>query len=304
MIKVLNRGFDLFFDDRVKHGFEKIIVYLAIAGFLIHLALIYLHNWAELDFFQYNPELLTDPISAIYTPFSFILIYEVYLLVYNLPRSFTTSIVTQYEIISIIIIRRIFKDISKWEMHGFSDRTDNILLIGDMVGILLIFALIYWFNILRKNRPDLPQKADISKFIDIKKAISALLVPILLAMAIYSLVDWLYEIQRFRVGDLKELSDINKIFYNEFFNVLILVDVLILMISLLYTERYSQLIRNSGFVISTILIRLSFAATGIKSIILILSGVLFGVLILVIYNQIGKSALTLDEEQQTSDMRR
>jgi hypothetical protein len=57
--------------------------------------------------------LLTNPISAIYTPFSIILYYEIFLLIFYLPRSFTTSILKQFEIISLIIIRRIFYDIPK-----------------------------------------------------------------------------------------------------------------------------------------------------------------------------------------------
>ena len=42
--------------------------------------------------------LLTNPISAIYTPFSIILYYEIFLLIFYLPRSFTTSILKQFEI--------------------------------------------------------------------------------------------------------------------------------------------------------------------------------------------------------------
>jgi hypothetical protein len=67
-----------------------------------------------------------------------------------------------------------------------------------------------------------------------------------------------------------------------------LVDVFILLISFQYTERYSQLIRNTGFIISTILLRLSFSAIGITSVILLVSGIAFGIIILAIYNQMEK----------------
>jgi len=82
--------------------------------------------------------------------------------------------------------------------------------------------------------------------------------------------------------------NINYLFFNEFFTLLILVDVFILLLSFQYTERYSQLIRNTGFIISTILLRLSFLATGLANITLIISGIVFGLLILMIYNQIEK----------------
>jgi hypothetical protein len=85
---------------------------------------------------------------------------------------------------------------------------------------------------------------------------------------------------------IDEMSLINNIFYDEFFSVLIMVDVFILIISFKYTEKYSQLIRNSGFIISTILIRLSFSSTEILNMALIVLAALFGVIMLKIYNMV------------------
>jgi len=66
--------------------------------------------------------------------------------------------------------------------------------------------------------------------------------------------------------------------------VLILADVLILLLSFQYTERYSQIVRNTGFIISTVLIRLSFGVTGLANISLVVSSVVFGLIILWVYN--------------------
>ena len=74
---------------------------------------------------------------------------------------------------------------------------------------------------------------------------------------------------------------------------MILADVFILLMSFQYTERYSQLIRNTGFIISTILLRLSFSVSGLTSILLIISGILFGLIILLIYNLIERDKKTL-----------
>ena len=87
-------------------------------------------------------------------------------------------------------------------------------------------------------------------------------------------------------------EDLNNLFFNEFFTIMILADVFILLLSFQYTERYSQLIRNTGFIISTILLRLSFSADGLTSIILIISGIVFGLIILLIYNAIEKEKTT------------
>ena len=248
-------------------------------GFVIHLILIYAkkYNWFKVLF---ESSLLIDPISAIYTPFSIILVYEIYLLVVNLPRSFTTSVSKQFEIISLILIRRIFADIPKIDLKAnWMNTQENVQLIYDVLGVLIIFFLIYLFN---KGRLRLPKKAlnpNLESFVASKKVVSMILLPILIITSLISVYDWIYGLLY-----LQTTTDINAIFYNEFFTILILADVLILLLSFQYTERYSQLIRNTGFVICTILIRLSFGVGGLTNVLLIISSVAFGLLILTIYN--------------------
>ena len=62
--------------EKIKDRIEKVILSIAIASFIIHLLIIYL---VDLKFISIdiNSNLLTNPIAAIYTPFSFILLYEV-----------------------------------------------------------------------------------------------------------------------------------------------------------------------------------------------------------------------------------
>jgi hypothetical protein len=66
------------------------------------------------------------------------------------------------------------------------------------------------------------------------------------------------------------------------------VDVLILVASFRYTDRYSLIIRNTGFVITTVLIRVSFSATGLANIALLVAGLAFGVLVLWLYSLYDK----------------
>lgn len=84
---------------------------------------------------------------------------------------------------------------------------------------------------------------------------------------------------------------INNLFFDEFFTVLILVDVVLLLISFFYTDKFHKIIRNSGFVVSTILIRMSFGVSGLISTILIVLAVLFGLAIIIIHNKFEKNTL-------------
>lgn len=279
--------FEKIFSDENQKRIERATLWLSIIGFVIHLILIYSKKF-NLFHTPFEARLLEDPISAIYTPFSIILVYEIYLLIVFLPRSFTTAVSKQFEIISLIIIRRIFGDIPKVELNvNWFEFAANRQLIYDLAGVLILYFLIYLFN---QRREKLPKKAlneRLKRFVSSKRAVSLVLLPVLIFTSIYSATSWFIELF-FNTQNFSELKDINAVFYNEFFTILILADVFILLLSFQYTERYSQLIRNTGFVICTILIRLSFATTGLTNVLLILSSVLFGLLILRIYQAIEK----------------
>tara|TARA_B110000003_G_scaffold129069_1_gene131128 strand:+ start:516 stop:1376 length:861 start_codon:yes stop_codon:yes gene_type:complete len=277
--------FSTIFSESVLKGIEKYILYLASIGFVIHLSLIFLNNNNLIDLAFINSNLLSNPISALYTPFSFILIYEAFLLIYYIPRSFTTAVGKQYEIISLIVIRKIFGDIPLVDLDAnWIENSNNLQLIYDLVGILVIFFLIYLFRRTKENLPVKSVSEKLDRFIASKKLVSIVLLPILLGICFFSFFSW------YNGVFVKELfdQDLNYLFFNEFFSLLILVDVFILLLSFQYTERYSQLIRNTGFIISTILLRLSFSVSGLTSILLIISGIVFGLLILLIYNAIEK----------------
>lgn len=285
--QLVDKWFDQLFGDRFKQRLESIILLLALGGFFVHLAIITALRFDIIGLELPSSSLFNHPIAAIYTPFTLILIYEVYLLVYYLPRSFTSSVSKQYEIISLIVIRRIFKDISKLELteNWFESKYDWLFSV-DIVGFVGLFFLIYLFTRFASKRPVRESSRNTAGFILSKKLIAVLLIPVLLGLSAYSFGDFLWELGLYEQGMTDTIADINHIFYNEFFTILIVVDVTILLLSLRYTDRYSQLIRNSGFVISTVLIRLSFSAEGFLNMVMILIGVLFGVLVLWIYNMI------------------
>ena len=113
-------------------------------------------------------------------------------------------------------------------------------------------------------------------FVKRKKTIALFLLPVLIFLAISSLFKWIYV----EVASIDQvffsIQDINELFFNEFFTVLIMADVLLLLISLYKTDKFHEVFRNSGFIISTILIRLSFSADGLMNNLLIVSSVVYG----------------------------
>ncbi len=286
--KIFNSLFTKFLSEKTKEKSEKIIIYVAIISFLFHLLLIAFADlqWIRFDDFS---GLLKNPMTAIYTPFSFILLYEAYLLVYYLPKSTTKYIGKQYEIITLIIIRRIFKDLYKLEFtNNWFSKPDDVLFSLDVVAVLILFYLIYLYYKIVEVKASKKISVEVANFINLKKIIATILVPVFLVLAIYNFSFWLFE-NFYSVNPTEvAIKNINKIFFDEFFTVLILIDVLLLLFSFLHTDKFNQVIRNSGFIISTILIKLSFNIEGVLNTIITVVAVLLGVLILYIYNKYEK----------------
>jgi hypothetical protein len=284
--KIIPILFNKFLSEETRKRTEQIILYIALVSFFIHLAIIYLIDFNLLPFSR-ESELLKNPISAIYTPFSFILIYEVYLLIYYLPKSFTTYIIKQYEIITLIIIRKLFNDLSALELSSnWFEIKGDLQFTYDIIASLILFYLIYLFQKQGKRKVALQEKTppSIDRFVKKKKLIAVILVPLFFFMALYTLVNWSLGIS-FTAHELPPLQTINNLFFDEFFTILILVDVVLLLTSFFYTHEFHKTIRNSGFIISTILIRISFGVSGLISTILIVVAVLFGLAIITIHNR-------------------
>lgn len=283
--------FQKLLSDKTRTTNEKIILNIALLSFFIHLLIIYLLKFDVIEF-NSDTELLNNPISAIYTPFSFILIYEVYLLIYYLPKSFTTYITKQYEIITLIIIRKLFKDLSSLELSSnWFEIKGDLQFTYDLIASLLLFFFIYLFQKQgkKKVKQQINLNPDIEKFVKKKRLIAVILVPLFLFMALDTLLKWSNGIS-ITANEFPSLESINNLFFDQFFTVLILVDVVLLLISFFYTDQFHKIIRNSGFIISTILIRMSFGVSGLTNTILILVAVLFGLAILSIHNKYEKNS--------------
>jgi hypothetical protein len=284
------------FSEKTKKLSERIIINIAILSFIVHLILIFLNNFGLFGVKYETSSFFSSPIAAIYTPFSFILLYEVYLLIYYLPKSMTIYIGKQYEIIMLIVIRRLYKDLSQLELsdNWFSIQED-LQFTYDLLATIILFILIHLFYKMNKNRVRkllklTETRPEIIRFIQIKKVIALVLIPLFVVMAMYAFGNWAYA-TLINPSEITDLANINNLFFDEFFTVLILVDVLLLLFSFTHTDKFNKVIRNSGFVISTILVKLSFGTEGLLNSVLIVTAVGFGVLILWIHMMFEKNKI-------------
>ncbi len=276
-----------------KRLIERLVFVTALAGFFLHLFVIGLQELGWISLGAANND-MQSPIDALYTPFSIILFYEVYCLIYYLPKSISIYIGKQFEIIALITIRGIFDEFSRLTLT--SDVVDLFAAPGflySMATILILFLLIYLFYLQNQKSirvdknisslsPSLKLPKEKKRYITAKKGMALLLTILFLVMVVLNMIEWLF-IDHSLIGFFQYSKLAAETFFSDFFMVLILTDVLVLLFSFAITREFPKVMRNSGFVVSTTLIKLSFSVDGLASHLLVVMAVLFGTLMLRLY---------------------
>jgi hypothetical protein len=184
-------------------------------------------------------------------------------LIFSIPQSMTTSVKIQYQIISLITLRNVFKDIAAFDSFDFSSDLHVLQkILFDMGGGILMFGLVALFHCIVIKHGKLKQvesEGKLKAFIMSKKIVSALLALLLCYFSVKSFYFWATDV--YGVAYLGEDPSINykTLFYVDLFSVMIFTDILILLISMVYNSSYEILMRNAGFVVSTVMIRISFS---------------------------------------------
>lgn len=288
---------DRVFSDGNKTALKHLVVRLAIAGFAIHLLLIFLSKALE-----HPPALIAlageSYLSAISTPFNFILFYEVVTLIGALHESTTKSVAYQFEIVSLIFIREVFKDLPEAAGMVAEHRMTwgALPLFVDMWAGFLMYLLVAVFqHVARRGggsaHSEEPSRAQ-ALFVAQKKVVALGLGGLLLIMAAYNIGLLALDVIRVAASGQIGLGHTTT-FYNDLFTVMIFTDVLILILSIVVSGHYEVVFRSAAFVVSIVLIRFSLAEGYPFGPPLALLAMMFGILTLVVFNyhmRIGEHA--------------
>ena len=272
--------FDKHFNAKSVRSVELLILRVAVFAFLFHLIIIFLGNN-----FIYFKNLQHSYLKAIYTPFSFILFYEVFLLVIIIPKSISEFIGKQFEVITLITLRSFFHDIADLDLKNSINinNPEFISLLYDLIASLIMLSLtILYYKIYQNNRKS-EIVNELNNFINIKKLVSLSMILILFLLSISSFFTWGKEM--LGALELKQnYPDPNTVFYADFFSIMIFVDVLLLIISFIYHFSFFTIFRNASFIITTILIRMSLTIEKPMNYIIILIGFLFSIISFYLYS--------------------
>ena len=206
---------------------------------------------------------------AVQAAFTVVLILEVISLIFTLPCSFSRSVGKQFEILSLILMRNAFKELSQFpEPISFAGNEVAILhILSNGFGALLIFALLgYYYRVQTKSSEESMRPVDLYSFVAAKKGIALILLVVFCTMGIHS-------------GIQTAIGTEETDFLHEFYTILILTDILVVLISQCFQPNFGAIFRNSGFALSTLIIRIALAAPPYFDVLLGLTAALFAILL-------------------------
>jgi hypothetical protein len=192
----------------------------------------------------------------------------------------------QYEILSLIVIRRVFKDIGEFrDPATWLEQTDAALIVVlDMLAALAMFVLIAIFRRVRRTVQNSVEHPHLAQFVAIKKSVALVLYGTLLSLAAYNVVQWLMGVFLPNIGTGHSEKNLDYFFFPMFFEFMIFTDIFLLIVSIPFFERYDYVVRNAGFVISTVLLRFSLSTPKPYDLLVGLTAILYGLGVLSVFS--------------------
>jgi hypothetical protein len=146
-----------------------------------------------------------------------------------------------------------------------------------------MFMIVTGFTFLRDVTPKMKIHRDLQGFIQLKKGVALLLLVVLVALAAINLCSWLGLTGGLPPALAARPVDVDLFFFPRFFEFMIFTDVFILIMSLAYYDRYEYVFRNAGFIISTVLLRVSLSTPKPYDIGVALIAMAYGTVVLAIF---------------------
>ena len=281
MLKWNKVAFELCMGDEAEERIRKAAIVFAVVGFFVHIGFWALDNTGRISITGEAAELVSSPLSSLYTPFSILLVYEVYQLIRTIPDSFSSSVGKQYEIATLLVVRDILKRLSEVESsEGWEINSDlGFLLVECAAFLALFYTSLTYFRISDKSTKSADMSGDIAVFVEAKRLVANFMLIVFLLTAAYSFFTWIASVQD-GGGSVSRV-----IFFLDFFTFLILADILILLVSYWFYTDFGNLARNTGFVLSTVIIRVAISSEGVSAMVLFTLSGLLGIAILRMFAQ-------------------
>ena len=204
---------------------------------------------------------------AVNLAFTLVLILEVISLIFTLPCSFSKSVGKQFEILSLILLRDAFKELSYFTepITLGTELTPVYHILGYGFGALAIFALLgVYYRIQPAKKQDMGMPHDLFRFVAAKKGIALIILGTFVVLGLGNLYNMFAGLQHID-------------FFPVFYTLLIFTDILVVLISQCFRPSFHAVFRNSGYALSTLFIRLALAAPPMYDVALGIVAALFSI---------------------------
>lgn len=275
---------------------RKLSINFAVFGFLLHLTFCFSYDMGYYE--SKNTNYLFDSyLDSLYTPFSIILAYEVYELIRVIPESFSNSIGKQFEVVTLLVVRDIFKNLSDVQPNADTVFDKDIYFIAtEALAFVVLFSTALFFRFRLAATPvKFYDGEDLDNFVKQKRDLASVLVVIFIIVAGFSLYNW-------TTGVMDGDSELNReVFFLNFFTILIMSDILILLISYRHTTDFLNLARNTGFILSAVIVRVAISTSGYSGVTLFILAAILAASVLQISLTLGKEFKPINELQTSEE---
>ncbi len=230
---------------------QRILASFLVLIFVFSFLGIQLNNWGMLNFLPENflKNIPTNHFHSVSLAFTMLLFIEVLSLVFAISCSVSKAIGKQMEILALILLRNSFKELTYlYEPVDFSlDYAVIPHIVVSSFGALIIFGCLGVYKRMARYHNPIPAK-DIMGYVMSKKIVALLLLSGVIVMAANSAYQNVF------------LGNFQTNFFAHVYTTLIFADILVVLLSQRYLPNFHAMFRNSGYVIATLLMRISFAS--------------------------------------------
>ncbi len=216
---------------------------------------------------------------AIELAFSVLLFVEVFDLFFIITHSVADSVGKQFEIISLILLRSSFKELGHLNLDVSMDLASLQSLLPvlvDAFGAVVIFFITVLFYRKQRHVQITKSAEEKAHFVLQKKVVAAFMLLFFSCQIIYSIFLFFTS------------KTINENLFNQLYTALVFSDILILILSLRYSNLFVHLFRYSSFALATVILRLSLSAPQYINVVLTVSAGLFALVVSNLYNYLNK----------------
>ena len=200
-----------------------------------------------------------------------LLAFEVVGLVLGIAQSVANAAGKQFEIFSLILLRHSFEEFANLgEPIVWPQAREPVLrMLSDGFGALVIFVVLGVYYAVQRHRPITDDARDRESFVAAKK---------LVALALLAVFGWL----AVRAAAVERAP-----FFEPFYTVLVLADVLLVFLSLRYSSAYHVVFRNSALAVATVLLRVALSAPAYWNAALGIAAAVFALALTAAQNRFG-----------------